>query len=172
MVAYRRWYEKGGCYFFTVTLLDRRSKLLTDHVDELRNAFQKVKANHPFEINAIVIMPDHIHCIWTLPEGDQNFSMRWREIKSTFSRAIPNTEYKNKSRMRRKERGIWQRRFWEHKTCNENDFEKHLDYIHYNPVKHGYVESPSQWQYSSFRSLVTKGIYPLDWAKKIDLDLE
>jgi len=139
MVAYRRNYIKGGRYFFTVTLLNRQSTLLTDHIDNLRTSFRNVKLRYPFCIDAIVILPDHLHCIWTLPENDDAFSLRWREIKSAFSRNLAPIEYQNKSRKMRKERGIWQRRFWEHTLRDESDYQKHVDYIHYNPVKHGYV---------------------------------
>lgn len=164
MVAYRRNYIKGGRYFFTVNLLNRQSTLLTDHIDDLRTAFRKVKLRHPFEIDAIVILLEHLHCIWTLPESDDDFSLRWREIKSAFSRKLAPTEYKNKSRLARKERGIWQRRFWEHTLRDESDYQKHMDYIHYNPVKHGYVDSIEQWPYSSFHRHVSNGVYPKNWA--------
>ena len=169
MVAYRRHYVEGGCYFFTVTLLDRRASLLTDYIDPLRSAFRKVKQRHPFEINAIVILPDHLHCIWTLPDGDADFSLRWREIKSAFSRQLPSLEYQNNSRLQRNERGIWQRRFWEHQIRDEVDYQRHVDYIHYNPVKHSYVNNVSAWSHSSFHRFVDRGIYPQDWGSSVDL---
>jgi len=164
MVAYRRNYVKGGCYFFTVTLLDRQSTLLIDHIDALRSSFRKVKQRHPFTIDAIVILPEHLHCIWTLPENDDNFSLRWREIKSAFSRQLPISEYKSQSRQSRKERGIWQRRFWEHTLRDKEDYQRHIDYIHYNPVKHGHVASPIEWTFSSFNNFVANNVYPKDWT--------
>ena len=164
MVSYRRARFPGASYFFTVTLLDRRASLLTDHIDDLRMAFSTVKQSHPFRIDAAVILPDHIHCIWTLPTDDADFSMRWREIKSGFSRRIRNREKITCSREQRKERGIWQRRFWEHLIRDDKDYQHHMDYIHYNPVKHSYVNHPAQWHHSSFHRLGERGVYPLDWS--------
>ncbi len=153
MTDYRRNYIKGGTYFFTVNLAERKQKLLIEDVDILREAFRTVKQAHPFKIDAIVILPDHLHTIWTLPENDADFSLRWRQIKSTFSRNIEQQERISKSRLRKKERGIWQRRFWEHTIRNEEDFIRHIEYIHYNPVKHGYVKHVEDWAYSSFHHL-------------------
>ena len=166
MVAYRRNLVPGGTYFFTVTLVDRSSTLLVDRIDDLREAFRKARVKRPFEIDAIIILPEHLHCIWTLPHNDIDYALRWREIKSTFSRRIPlgEGEYRSKSRLNKKERGIWQRRYWEHTIRDEQDLEKHMDYIHYNPVKHGYVTRPTDWPYSSFHSLVRKGIYNAQWG--------
>ena len=172
MVLYRRTLVPGASYFFTVTLLDRRASLLTDHIDDLRMAFSIVKKRHPFHINAIVVLPDHVHCIWTMPADDADFSLRWREIKSRFSRKVINRETITDSRIRRKERGIWQRRFWEHLIRNEQDYQHHMDYTHYNPVKHGYVDSPGEWPYSSFHTLAERGFYPPDWSGgKTDIDV-
>jgi putative transposase len=114
MTNYRRYRMKGGCYFFTVALAERWERLLTEYIQGLRTAFREVKAAHPFTIEAIVILPDHLHCIWTLPEGDDDFSTRWRQIKAAFSRQLPNLERRSKSRIAKKERGIWQRWFWKH----------------------------------------------------------
>ena len=165
MVNYRRHRVPGGCYFFTVTLLDRQASFLTDHIDALRAAFSRVKRRHPFEIDAVVVLPDHLHCIWTLPHNDADFSLRWRQIKSEFSRTLPVVEPVNPANLRRKERGIWQRRFWEHLIRDDHDYESHVDYIHYNPVKHGHAPSPQSWPFSSFKRFVERGIYPRNWSK-------
>jgi putative transposase len=114
MTSYRRNFALGGSYFFTLNLADRRRSLLTDNISALRNAFRIVRDRHPFTIEAIVILPDHLHAIWTLPPDDNNFSSRWRLIKSTFSRELPATEARSSSRLAKGERGIWQRRYWEH----------------------------------------------------------
>jgi putative transposase len=175
MTDYRRYRLAGGTYFFTVNLADRNRTLLVDHIDTLREAFRDVKAAHPFEIDAIVIMPEHLHTIWTLPDGDHDFSQRWRQIKSAFSREIAKEEQISKSRLRKQERGIWQRRFWEHAIRNEEDFRRHVDYIHFNPVKHGYVQNVSDWPHSSFHRYVRLGVLPEDWAgidDEFDVNLE
>lgn len=170
MTSYRRNRVTGGCYFFTVNLADRTSHLLVDHIDALRAAFREVRQRHPFETDAIVVLPKHLHAIWTLPEGDTDFSTRWRLIKATFSRALPQTESVTTSRASKGERGIWQRRFWEHTVRDDRDFERHGDYIHFNPVKHGYVRQVRDWPHSSFKSMVRRGIYPEDWAGKAIAD--
>jgi len=175
MTDYRRYRLNGGTYFFTVNLADRNRALLTERIDTLRESFRVVKEAHPFEIDAIVIMPEHLHTIWTLPDGDDDFSQRWRQIKSAFSREITKEERISKSRLRKQERGIWQRRFWEHAIRDEEDFSRHADYIHFNPVKHGYVQKVSDWPHSSFHRYVCLGILPEDWAGSDDefgVDLE
>ncbi len=164
MAQYRRYRISGGCYFFTVNLADRRWSLLTDHIEALRNALRQVKTAHPFKIEAMAVLPNHLHCIWTLPSGDDDFSTRWRQIKSAFSRDLPTTEHRSSSRIVKGERGIWQRRFWEHALRDERDIERHVDYIHYNPVKHEYAAQAWDWPYSSFRRFVAQGIYPRDWG--------
>jgi putative transposase len=146
---YRRVYVEGGCYFFTVTLADRKSDLLVQHIDCLRSAFKTVKQKHPFEINAMVVMPDHLHCLWTLPQNDCDYSTRWALIKANFSRAITKTELIKTTRLKKGERGIWQRRFWEHTIRDERDFYNHIEYIHNNPIKHGYVSNAQNWPYST-----------------------
>lgn len=163
-MRYRRAFIAGGTYFFTVNLLERHKSLLTEHIDLLKNAFRTVKHAHPFEIDAIVILPDHLHAIWTLPENDADFATRWRLIKSHFSRGLPSSERINRSRKRKSERGIWQRRFWEHLIRDELDYARHVDYIHYNPVKHGYVDNPTDWPYSSIHRLIGDGILERDWG--------
>jgi putative transposase len=170
MTSYRRNFVPGGCYFFTVNLMDRRERLLTNHVDLLRAAFRDTRARHPFTIDAIVVLPDHLHTIWTLPDADRNFATRWRLIKSAFSRALPKTEAISASRTRKAERGIWQRRYWEHTLRDERDFERHVDYIHFNPVKHGYAKRVADWPFSSFHRMVRLGLYPEDWGGNIAAD--
>jgi putative transposase len=164
MTNYRRYRLEGGCYFFTVALAERRSRLLIENIQGLRIAFRAVKQAHLFTMEAVVILPDHLHCIWTLPLGDHDFSTRWRQIKAAFSRQLPKIERRSKSRMGKGERGIWQRRFWEHGIRDELDYQRHVDYIHYNPVKHGYVTRVEDWGYSSFHHFIRRGVYPINWA--------
>jgi len=164
MPRYTRARIPGGTFFFTVALLERRRRLLTTHVEALRAAFGEVRCRHPFTIDAIMVLPDHFHTAWTLPPGDSDFSTRMRLIKSTFNRAIPATECLSDARRARGERGIWQRRFWEHAIRDEDDLRRHVDYIHYNPVKHGHVRLVRDWPHSSFHRYVEAGIYPSDWA--------
>ncbi len=168
MPNYVRACIPGGSFFFTVALLERRRTLLTDHVDLLREAFRSVKAIRPFTMEAIVVLPDHLHCIWTLPDGDADFSIRWRLIKARFARGIPSNERLSQRRIEKSERGIWQRRFWEHALRDQRDFNAHVDYIHFNPVKHGYVTKAIDWPHSSFGRFVKRGIYPADWAAAPD----
>ena len=164
MTNYRRYRVAGGSYFFTVNLAERNRTLLTEHLDILRDSLRMVMAAHPFKIDAMVVLPDHLHAIWTLPDEDHDFSLRWRQIKSGFSRALDKEERVSQSRASKQERGIWQRRFWEHVIRDETDFERHVDYIHYNPVKHGYVQRAMDWPHSSFHRYVQQGILPLGWA--------
>jgi putative transposase len=164
MTAYRRNFIPGGCFFFTVNLADRRSKLLTEYADVLRFAFRETRERHPFTIDAMVVLPDHLHAIWTMPEGNRDFATRWRLIKSTFSRNFAAGEPVSASRVAKGERGIWQRRYWGHTIRDEDDFVRHVDYIHINPVKHGLVTRVRDWPYSSFHRMVRRGICPEDWA--------
>ena len=144
-MQYRRAKHKGGCYFFTVNIAERNRSLLIDHVDHLRDCMKKVQQKHPFFIDAVVILPDHCHAIWTLPPEDNDYATRWMLIKSNFSRGLPKEERINASRLKKRERGIWQKRYWEHLIRDDNDFARHVDYIHFNPVKHGYVERAVDW---------------------------
>lgn len=141
MTNYRRNFIPGGSYFFTVAIADRSSRLLVEHIDLLRRAFSSVKDEQSFELTAIVVLPEHLHCIWTLPPGDADYPTRWKKIKAIFSRSLPWGEPRSASRTAKGERGIWQRRFWEHTLRDETDFRRHVDYIHYNPVKHGHAAS-------------------------------
>lgn len=164
MSNYRRSIAPGGSFFFTVNLAERRSALLTDGIDRLRSVFRSVARCHPFSLDAIVVLPEHLHCIWTLPVGDADFAMRWRLIKTEFSQQIGTGEKRSWSRVAKGERGIWQRRYWEHTLRDEGDFERHCDYIHFNPVKHGYVSRASDWPFSSFKKFVRSGVYSSDWG--------
>jgi len=163
MRTYKRARIAGGVYFFTVNLVERRSTtLLVDHLEELREAFRLTKQGHPFDIEAMVVMPDHLHAIWRLPPKDSDFANRWRLIKARFPRELGRTESISSSRLRTGERGIWQRRFWEHVSRDERDLHNHIDYIHFNPVKH--VQHVIDWPHSSFHRYVRDGLYPADWA--------
>jgi putative transposase len=168
MTAYRRNIISGATYFFTANLADRRSALLTEHIDQLRLAFRYARQRHPFAIEAIVVLPDHLHTVWTMPEGDGDFPRRWRLIKAAFSRRLERAEPISASRSRKHERGIWQRRYWEHTIRDDEDFARHVDYIHFNPVKHGYVDRAQDWPYSSFHRLVRTGAYPREWSGRDD----
>lgn len=162
MPDYRRYRVPGGCYFFTANLLERQGNdLLVREIDRLRAAVRVVRGVRPFRIDGWVVLPDHMHCIWTLPVGDDDFTTRWRAIKALFSRGLPHHERRSQVRG---ERGIWQRRFWEHALRDERDYAAHLDYLHFNPVKHGHVHRVRDWPYSTFLRLVEKGLYPADWA--------
>jgi putative transposase len=175
MSNYRRRRVAGASYFFTVNLHDRRNALLVEHIDLLRSTFRAVRQSHPFVIDAIVVLPEHLHCIWTLPPEDVDYSTRWRLIKSEFSRALPSIENRSISRLLHKERGIWQRRFWEHAIRDDEDFANHVDYIHFNPVKHGLVPRPIEWPHSSLHSYAKRGVLPAEWGAngiQSDLDLE
>ncbi len=163
-MRYRRSWVPGGTYFFTVNLACRRERLLTAHIDCLRDSVRRVRRAHPFEIVAWVVMPEHMHAVWALPAGDSDFAMRWSQIKGAFSRGLPKTETISMSRVRKRERNIWQRRFWEHLVRDEEDLARHVDYVHYNPVKHGYVERAVDWPFSTFHQYVRRGWLPEDWG--------
>jgi putative transposase len=167
---YRRNFVPGGSFFFTVNLADRRTGLLTERVALLRKAFRYVRERHPFTVDAIVVLPDHLHAIWTLPPEDADYALRWRLLKAFFSRGIEAGEQISASRERKGERGIWQRRYWEHTLRDECDFERHCNYIHFNPVKHGYVRALAEWPHSSFHRFLKMGIYPADWTTGKELD--
>jgi putative transposase len=164
MTSYRRNFVAGGSYFFTVNLAERQLRLLTDNINLLRAVFRETRRRHPFTIDAIVVLPDHLHTVWTLPAGDGDFAIRWQLIKASFSRGLPRGEPVSASRLRKRERGIWQRRYWEHTLRDEDDFARHVDYIHFNPVKHGLVACVRDWPFSSFHRMVRLGIYPENWA--------
>ncbi len=163
MVLYRRSRIQGGTFFFTVTLAERRSRMLVEYTDLLREAFRVVRRERPFRIEAMVVLPDHLHTIWTLPQDDNDYPGRWRAIKGRFTRAarkrgvplIPNAKG---------EYGLWARRYWEHTIRDDSDLQTHVDYIHYNPVKHGLVKRVADWPFSSFHRYVRLGWLGRDWA--------
>lgn len=151
MPNYRRYWVPGGTWFFTVNLLARRGNdLLVREIDLLRVCVAREKRRRPFSIIAWVVLPEHMHCIWRLPDGDVDFATRWRRIKTDFSRCIAKTERRSSVRVRRGERGVWQRRYWEHAIRDDDDLRRHVDDIHFNPVKHGHVADAAEWPYSSF----------------------
>ena len=161
MPKYRRTLIPGGTYFFTAVTY-RQYPVFADHVaaDLLTECFALVKAVYPLNIDAMVILPDHVHCIWTLPDDDSDYSRRWKEVKTRFTRAYAGATANPpaSSIRRRRERGIWQRRFWEDLMMDEEDFIKHCDYIQYNPVKHGVAGRPADWRYSTFGDFVAEGL--------------
>ncbi|MFV1997206.1 MAG: transposase [Acidiferrobacterales bacterium] len=173
MTEYRRAKVGGATWFFTVNCAERRgNRLLVENIDLLRRVFRKVKNNHPFHIDAIVVLPDHLHCIWSLPPGDADYKTRWGLIKAGFSRDIPPGERRSRSRIKRGERGIWQRRYWEHLIRDDRDYQQHIDYIHWNPVKHKWANRVRDWPHSSFHMYVRRGIVAADWAGEPDDSLE
>jgi putative transposase len=150
MTAYRRLRIPGATYFFTVCLEARGSTMLTDHIDLLRRAYRLTTLELPVTCHAFVVLPDHLHAIWTEPEGEVAYSERWRRIKSRFSHALGETQPQSASHLAKRERGIWQRRFWEHCLRNEAAINAGINYCYLNPVKHGVVAEPDDWPYSSF----------------------
>lgn len=165
MTAYRRPRVTGATWFFTANLAQRDgNRLLVDQVALLRDTVARVRSRHPFRIDAMVVLPDHLHAIWTLPSGDTRIGMRWGLIKAGFARRLPRGEHRSTSRSLRGERGIWQRRYWDHLIRDADDLAAHCDYVHYNPVKHGLVTTAKEWPYSSFHRCVSDGIYAQDWG--------
>ena len=170
MRSYKRIRIADGLYFFTVNLAERHGNdLLARRIADLREAFRRTRQNHPFSIDAIVVLPDHLHCLWQLPSDDDDFPTRWRLIKARFSHGIGKGERISVNRQRKGEWGLWQRRYWEHVIRGERDYQRHLDYIHFNPVKHGYVQSAKDWPYSSFYRWVRRGVYPDNWAASSEI---
>jgi putative transposase len=167
MVRYRRNRLEGGTFFFTLTLADRGSTALVDHVGALRAAFRAGRQERPFTIDAVVILPDHLHAILTLPPGDADFAGRWRRIKGNFSTRLLAGGVEI-GRRTNGELALWQRRYWEHTVRDEDDFVRHVDYIHYNPVKHRLVSRVRDWPHSSFHRHVRRGILPQDWAGDVN----
>jgi putative transposase len=164
MTDYRRSFVPGGSYFFTVAMANRTGCLLTDNIELFRCAVSDIKRELPFDLIAMVVLPEHLHCVWILPEGDADYPTRWKNIKAGFSHGLPKGERRTASRVAKGERGIWQRRFWEHTLRNDDDLRRHVDYIHYNPVKHGHVRCVKEWPYSTFHRYVQRGVYPENWA--------
>lgn len=165
MSWYRRQYIPGGTHFFTLVTAGRYPLFQNPGmIHHLRCAFQAVRRNWPFTIEAIVVLPDHLHAIWTLPKGDIDYSTRWRLIKARLSHQVPEGITTSVSKRRRGEKGLWQRRFWEHTIRDDEDLRRHAEYIHYNPVKHGLVKRPIDWPWSSFHREVQLNRYPPDWG--------
>ena len=164
MSRYRRLFIPGGTYFFTVTLADRSTDLLVRNIDVLRHTYRDAHAKWPFETVAICVLPDHLHAIWSLPAGDADYPRRWSAIKGGFSRRLPPASYRSQSKIERSEKGIWQRRYWEHAIRDDDDLLRHIDYIHYNPVAHGLFSRVRDWPHSSFHVHVAQGLLPADWG--------
>jgi putative transposase len=154
----------GASVFFTVALADRGSNLLVREIDALREAVRATLTDHPFLIDAWVVLPDHMHCMWTLPEGDADYSTRWKKIKARFSKAVGRVGLRSVSKIAKGEAGIWQRRFWDHHIRDERDFTMHLRYCWWNPVKHGLVECPVDWPHSSIHRDIRLGQVEPEWA--------
>jgi putative transposase len=174
-MSYYRRVRTGSTYFFTVVSYHRRPILCHDTIRRsLRIAIENVRVKRPFSIDAWVLLPDHLHCIWTLPDDDHDFSTRWQLIKRSVSRfsegAALDPDTRHASARKHRESTIWQRRFWEHQIRNERDFERHVDYIHVNPMKHGHVGRVVDWPYSTFHRYVRNGIYAADWGGGSDID--
>lgn len=173
MSNYRRAAVPGATYFFTVALADRRSRVLVEHADALRSAFVATACEHPVRVDAMVVLPDHLHAVWRLPEGDADFPVRWRKLKARFTRAVggrvgdsptANPWPRSESKIRKGERGLWQRRYWEHMIRDADDWRRHVEYCWINPVKHGLVGAVRDWPLSSFHRDVRRGLVPEDWA--------
>ncbi len=172
MANYRRARASGGTFFFTVVTYRRRP--VFDRPESrlaLREVTQNVRQRHPFSIDAWVLLPEHLHCIWTLPKDSSDFSLRWGLIKSGFSKRTKALfhvkEWMNHSKLNHRESTLWQRRFWEHLIRSDEEYKAYMDYIHYNPVKHGYVKRALDWPYSTFHRYVKSGIYPEHWGGTI-----
>ncbi|GAB3331978.1 REP-associated tyrosine transposase [Marilutibacter aestuarii] len=168
MPKYRRAWHPGGTWFFTVNLLERRGNdLLVREIQLLRRVVEEVRDRHPFRIHAWAVLPDHLHCVIELPQGDADFATRWRLIKGSFSKGVPKTERRSAVRCKRGERGIWQRRYWEHLIRDDADYRAHMDYVHINPVKHRLVTRVIDWPHSTFHRCVAAGMYPVDWGGEV-----
>jgi len=161
----------GGAYFFTVTLRNRKTSLLVDWIDDLRESVRETRRENPFHIDAWVVLPEHLHAVWTLPPGDDDYSGRWKRIKGQFTHRLIVAGLPI-SQNTRNEYNLWQRRFWEHTLRDESDFARHVDYVHYNPVKHGLVRQVRDWPHSSFHRYVSSGIYLADWGAEAIVDSE
>lgn len=170
MVNYRRNFQRGGTYFFTVNLLNRRSDLLIKNIHYLKKAIQQVKRVYPYKMQAYVILPEHLHVLWKLPYEDVDYATRWQKIKIYFTRYIQKAGVK----VQRNKHGeclIWQRRYWEHTIYDAQDFQNHFNYIHYNPVKHGWVERPIDWPFSSIHHYIEKGMISPSWGANESIEL-
>ena len=166
MPNYRRAKIEGGTFFFTLTLADRSSDLLVREINRFRRIYGQVQERRPFESVAMCVLPDHLHAIWSLPLGDSDFATRWNLIKSGFTRGLP-AALRSPSKIAKREKGIWQRRYWEHVIRDDADLARHVDYIHFNPVKHGLVSRVCDWPHSSFHRYVKRDDLPADWGGDI-----
>jgi putative transposase len=167
--------QPGGTFFFTVNLQNRQLSLLTEHIDRLRTAVRTIRNDRPFTVVASVILPEYLHMIWTLPAGDGDFSTRWRLIKSHFSAGLSTPNPRRPSQQRKNEKGIWQRRFYDHLIRDEDELAALIDYVHFNPVKHGRVDRPADWPYSSIHRFIERGELNADWGTdglQRDFDLD
>jgi putative transposase len=169
MSNYRRSRTDGGTWFFSLVAYKRRRFLVEPEARRLlRTVIEEIRSLHPFAIDGWVLLPDHLHCIWTLPEGDHDYSKRWGLIKARFSKRAKTLFHRNDwmtvSKQTHREGTLWQRRFWEHEIRDDDDYARHLDYLHYNPVKHGLVKAVADWPFSTFHREVRKGLYPLNWG--------
>jgi len=177
MATYVRSRAPGGTFFFTLVTFQRRRLFANPkNLEILSEIIAEVHKDYPFTMDAWVFLPDHLHCLWTLPPEEVDFSKRWGLIKAKFTKAISKEQGRSSlltgSRIRHGESAIWQRRFWEHQIRDERDLQMHLDYIHFNPVKHGLVDSPGKWPYSSFREFVKRDLYPDNWGENIDFKFD
>lgn len=169
MPKYIRSYVPGGSYFLTLAAYNRNLVFgRLENISLLRRALRIVKSEMPFEIAGAVTLPDHLHFIWNLPPDDDQYSRRVGRLKALFTKSLhptrPPDQETSSSRRKHRESNVWQRRFWEHTIRDEEDFQVHLDYIHYNPVKHGYAQCPHLWRPSSFHKWVERGGYTADWC--------
>ena len=167
-MRYRRAHTAGGTYFFSVNLAERNSDILVRYIEDLRVVINAVKHAHPFAMVAMIVLPEHLHAIWRLPPGDADYPLRWSLIKAGFSRRLAKGEYIHRSRLAKRERGIWQRRYWEHQISDEIDLAQHVDYIHYNPVKHGWVHHPMDWPHSTLHGYIDRRMVTPDWSVSRD----
>ncbi|MBC8481645.1 MAG: transposase [Planctomycetes bacterium] len=177
MTDYRRAKFEGGFYFFTVVTYKRRDFLCDNDARAcLKTAWSSVRANRPFEVVAVCLLPDHLHCVWKLPDGDNDYSTRWALIKKRFTRDYLKKggieAAQSRSRINKRERGIWQRRFWEHRIKDAADLQRHVDYIHYNPVKHGLVKRMDNWPYSSYHRYIESGGFAKKYFKQLQKEYE
>ena len=169
-MRYRRDRTQGGCYFFTLVTMDRQPLLtLPENLERLQQGFHFENQRRSFQIDGLIVLPDHLHCILKLPENDDNYLVRITNIKKYFSMGCKGISAEVTSSRRAKgEKPVWQRRYWEHRIRDQEDWKRHMDYIHYNPVKHGYVQSPLDWSSSTLKDCISKGWYPENWGESID----
>jgi putative transposase len=168
MARYPRIFIPGGTFYVTLSLADRHSSALVDHIDALRVAMQVARGKAPFKVKALVILPNHLHAVLILPQGDDDFAGRWRQINSGFTSAIAKADPSN-TVSAQDEYALWQRRYWEHTIHDDTDLARHIEFIHFNPVKHGLVDRVSQWPHSSFHRYVQRGLLPVDWTSTVPL---